>query len=85
MTSKGQFTLPARVRKELGLKANGAVLRLEFDESDKKVHLSKPVAFADMQKFVQNRAESPDTPVPEDIHEWYQQERAKELKEQGLL
>jgi bifunctional DNA-binding transcriptional regulator/antitoxin component of YhaV-PrlF toxin-antitoxin module len=85
MTSKGQFTLPASVRKELGLKATGDTLQLEFDNRHKTVRLSKPVAFAELQKFVQTRAKHPDAPLPENIHEWYEQERIAELKKRDTL
>ena len=39
MTSKGTFTLPAKVRKQLGLTEAGDKLRLTFHEQSKTVEL----------------------------------------------
>lgn len=40
MTSKGTFTLPAAVRKQLGLTEAGSKVLLTFDEKTKTIELS---------------------------------------------
>ncbi len=49
MTSKGQFTLPANVRKALALQHKGDKLTLDFKPGSKEVVLSKPRSLADIQ------------------------------------
>ena len=49
MTSKGQFTLPAGVRKALALKKRGDKLTLDFRPASNEVVLSKPVSFEAIQ------------------------------------
>ncbi|HEY5805847.1 MAG TPA: AbrB/MazE/SpoVT family DNA-binding domain-containing protein [Candidatus Saccharimonadales bacterium] len=85
MTSKGQFTLPAEVRKELGLNANGATLQLEFSPEDRTIKITKPVTLSELQYFVQSAAKQPANPLPDDIHSWYEEERIKDLKQRGAL
>ncbi len=41
MTSKGTFTLPAQIRKALGVQAKGDKLMLTFHEQSKIVEISK--------------------------------------------
>lgn len=84
MTSKGQFTLPAEVRKELNLKSNGDELQLEFDSTDRTVRLSKPITFSEVQRFVQANSDKTSR-LPTDIHKWYEDERIRELKERDIL
>lgn len=49
MTNKGQFTLPARVRKALALDERGEKLTLTFEPTSQQIVLSKPLSFADIQ------------------------------------
>ena len=49
MTSKGQFTLPASVRKAMVLRNNGDKLILDFDPAKNQVILSKTPSFDDIQ------------------------------------
>lgn len=49
MTSKGQFTLPAHVRRAMTLEKRGDKLLLDFSPASKQVVLSRPVSFADIQ------------------------------------
>jgi bifunctional DNA-binding transcriptional regulator/antitoxin component of YhaV-PrlF toxin-antitoxin module len=49
MTSKGQFTLPANVRRAMALQKRGDKLTLEFSPASQQVVLSKPVSFEDIQ------------------------------------
>jgi len=49
MTSKGQFTLPASVRKAMSLRKQGDKLVLDFSPTKKQATLSKPISFEDIQ------------------------------------
>ncbi len=49
MTSKGTFTLPAKIRKELGLKGAGDRLMLSYHAISKKVELTKAPDLAAMR------------------------------------
>jgi bifunctional DNA-binding transcriptional regulator/antitoxin component of YhaV-PrlF toxin-antitoxin module len=49
MTSKGQFTLPAQVRKAMALRQQGDKLTLDFSPASQQVVLSKPVSVSDIQ------------------------------------
>ena len=49
MTSKGQFTLPAGVRRAMALHKQGDKLVLDFSPASQQVVLSKPVSFEDIQ------------------------------------
>jgi len=53
MTSKGTFTLPAKVRKELGLTKAGDKLLLTFHQKNGEVTLKKP---ADLRTIQQENA-----------------------------
>jgi bifunctional DNA-binding transcriptional regulator/antitoxin component of YhaV-PrlF toxin-antitoxin module len=49
MTSKGTFTLPIAVRKSLGVQSMGDKLLMSFDSKSKRVIITKPRNFKDMQ------------------------------------
>jgi bifunctional DNA-binding transcriptional regulator/antitoxin component of YhaV-PrlF toxin-antitoxin module len=49
MTSKGQFTLPAEVRRAFTLDKKGDKLTLDFDPTKQQAILSKPISFDDIQ------------------------------------
>ena len=49
MTSKGTFTLPARVRKEFGLNKKGDRLTLRYRPGSRKAELQAPVDLRAMQ------------------------------------
>ena len=48
MTSKGQFTIPAAIRRDMGLDPKGATARLEYDESKKRFYVEKPSSIDDV-------------------------------------
>lgn len=54
MTSKGQFTLPATVRKALALRKQGDKLTLDFHPASQRIVLSKPMSFAEIQAKAQS-------------------------------
>lgn len=66
MTSKGTFTLPAKVRNELGLKAAGDKLMLSYHPHSKKVELQKAPDFAALRAEL-NALLPGKTPKPLDI------------------
>lgn len=49
MTSKGQFTLPANVRKAMALRKQGDKLILDFSPTSQQAILSKPISFEAIQ------------------------------------
>lgn len=49
MTSKGQFTLPASVRKAMALNKTGDKLVLDFSPTKQQAVLSKPISLGDIQ------------------------------------
>ena len=49
MTSKGQFTLPASIRKAMALRKQGDKLVLDYSPTKKQATLSKPISFEDIQ------------------------------------
>ena len=84
VTSKGQLTLPAKVRRALGIDENHHTLSLRFDEQTQTVILEKPVSFAEMHAYVQKHARNKQPVDLENIHEWYMSERVRELKKRGI-
>jgi len=45
VTTKGTFTLPAYIRKEMGVNKKGDRLAISFDKKSKKVTISPPGSF----------------------------------------
>ncbi|MCA9349622.1 AbrB/MazE/SpoVT family DNA-binding domain-containing protein [Candidatus Saccharibacteria bacterium] len=54
MTSKGTFTMPIKFRQQLGVNKLGDRLTIDFDESGRKVIISRPESFKDISQFVQS-------------------------------
>lgn len=50
MTSKGTFTLPAKVRKELGLNSRGDKLLMDFSSASNEITIKKPADIRKIQK-----------------------------------
>jgi bifunctional DNA-binding transcriptional regulator/antitoxin component of YhaV-PrlF toxin-antitoxin module len=63
MTSKGQFTLPAGVRKAMMLRKQGDKLMLDFSSASQQVVLSKPVSFEDIQAKAKSYIKPGTTPL----------------------
>jgi bifunctional DNA-binding transcriptional regulator/antitoxin component of YhaV-PrlF toxin-antitoxin module len=63
MTSKGQFTLPAEVRKAMALQKRGDKLTLDFRPTSQQVVLSKPASFADIQTNAKRYIKPGTTPL----------------------
>lgn len=78
LSTKGQFTLPAKVRKSLGVVNKGDVLQLEYNASSGTVRLTKPSSLRDVQTFVESHSNNKD--IPSNLHDWYMAERIKDLR-----
>lgn len=85
ITSKGQLTLPVKVRRALGLDENHHTLSLRFDEQTQAVILEKPVSFAEIRDYVQKHAKSKGNVELQNINERYEDYRLAELKKRGVL
>lgn len=49
VTSKGQVTLPAKIRRQLGV-AQGGILEVDFHEVSKRMVVTRPVSFEELRK-----------------------------------
>lgn len=58
MTSKGTFTLPAHIRKDLGLKKIGDKLMLTYHREAKTVELSGATDFEDLRNRLRPLAQA---------------------------
>lgn len=76
MTSKGQFTLPARVRRAMALQKQGDTLVLNFSSVHQQAILSKPVSFEDIQAKAQ-RYIKPNTEPLTDVDAFYNTREAR--------
>jgi AbrB family looped-hinge helix DNA binding protein len=71
VTSKGQITLPSRIRKELGLKAGDKVAFVEDGHGDYHIRTGRP-SFADLRGIAKTKR-----PVTsEEIDQWIRDARA---------
>lgn len=71
ITSKGQTTLPAEVRRKLGLHKDGGILNITFDERKGEVILTKPVSISELSKAVSKNIRRGTQPL-ENVDEFYQ-------------
>lgn len=76
MTSKGQFTLPAHVRKAMALREQGDKLLLEFSATTHQAVLTKPTSFTDIQKKATAYIK-PGTPPLADVGTLYETREAR--------
>ncbi len=71
LTSKGQITLPSRMRKELGLKAGDKVAFVEDEKGSYRIEVRKH-SFADLRGIVKTKK-----PIASsDIDRWIEEARA---------
>lgn len=54
MTSKGQFTLPVQLRRDMGLDKKGAKAVLLYDKAAKRVYFEKPMSIQALTKMNQS-------------------------------
>jgi len=74
VTRKGQTTLPAEVRAQLGLGKSGGVLQLEFNERSGTLTITKPVSLTELSKRI-SRHIKPGTKPLRNVDEYYQANR----------
>jgi AbrB family looped-hinge helix DNA binding protein len=71
ITSKGQTTIPANIRRKLGLDKLGGVLRINFNERNSELVISKPVSIAELSERA-SRYIQPGTKPVSNVDEYYQ-------------
>ncbi len=65
MTSKGTFTLPVLVRKQIGANKKGDKLQLRYTPGSNTVTISAPADFREIQKRVSVMLPNPIPPLPD--------------------
>jgi bifunctional DNA-binding transcriptional regulator/antitoxin component of YhaV-PrlF toxin-antitoxin module len=75
ITSKGQTTLPAPLRKKLGLGSQGGVLRIHFNEQRGELIISKPLNLDELSSKLTGYIKPGSTPVT-DVNAYYQAKRS---------
>jgi AbrB family looped-hinge helix DNA binding protein len=74
ITSKGQTTLPAEIRRKLGIDRSGGELRIDFNESSGELVISKPTSISELSERV-SRHIRPGTKPMLNVDEYYQAHR----------
>lgn len=74
VTSKGQATLPAPIRRKLGLDSSGGVLQISFNESKGELIISRPVRARELSERL-SRYIKPGTKPLMNADEYYQAAR----------
>ena len=78
ITSKGQTTLPASIRRKLGLDKTGGILRITFNERKGELVISKPVSIAELSERA-SRHIKPGTKPVENVDAYYQKVRKADI------
>jgi len=76
VTRKGQATLPAAIRRKLGLGSMGGVLQISFNEQREELIISKPTQAADLSKRISRHLKADTKPLT-DVGSYYQQHRRR--------
>jgi AbrB family looped-hinge helix DNA binding protein len=74
ITSKGQTTIPASIRRKLGLSKAGGVLQMSFNESKGELVVSKPLNLDELSQKL-SRYIKPGTEPLTDVDAFYQANR----------
>lgn len=74
ITSKGQTTLPAQMRRKLGIDKSGGILQISFNERRGELIIKKPVSIAELSSSV-SRHIKPGTKPIKNVDEYYQTHR----------
>lgn len=74
ITSKGQTTLPAVIRRKLGLPKTGGVLKIEFDEQKGEVTITRPLSVDEISERASRHIKAGAKPVL-DVDAYYQAHR----------
>ena len=76
ITSKGQTTIPAPVRRKLGLDKGGGVLQINFNENKNELVISKATSIDDLSNKLTGYIKSGVKPLV-DANAFYQANRTK--------
>jgi bifunctional DNA-binding transcriptional regulator/antitoxin component of YhaV-PrlF toxin-antitoxin module len=74
ITSKGQTTLPAAMRKKLGLSKSGGVLHIHLNEQTGEAVITKPMSIEQLSAHVSQNIK-PNTKPVLDVDKYYQEHR----------
>jgi AbrB family looped-hinge helix DNA binding protein len=74
ITSKGQTTLPADIRRKLGVSPSGGKLRIDYDERKGEVIISQPLSISELSERISAHIKPGTSPV-RDADEYYQKHR----------
>lgn len=74
ITSKGQTTIPAAIRRKLGLAQAGGVLQMSFNESRRELTITKPLGIDELSQHISSYIQPDTTPVT-DVSDYYQRNR----------
>lgn len=74
VTSKGQTTLPAAIRRKLGIGKDGGVLQFNYDEQRNELKIKKPMSIEELSERVSRHIKPGIKPL-KNVDEYYQQNR----------
>lgn len=74
ITRKGQTTLPAAIRRKLGVPDSGGVLQISFNERKNELVISKPVSIRELSEKISKYIKPGTKPVL-NVDEYYQKHR----------
>jgi bifunctional DNA-binding transcriptional regulator/antitoxin component of YhaV-PrlF toxin-antitoxin module len=74
ITRKGQTTLPAEIRRKLGVDSSGGELRIDFDERKGELVISKPTSISELSERVSRHLAQGTKPIV-NVGEYYQTHR----------
>lgn len=74
ITRKGQTTIPAPLRRKLGLDTKGGILDIRFDESRGELVISKPLSIDELSKKLTEYIKPGTVPL-HDVDSYYQVNR----------
>lgn len=76
ITSKGQTTIPAPIRRKLGLDKSGGILLVDFDEHKGELTISKPLSIDALSNKLTAYIKPGTTPLV-DVDAYYQANRER--------
>lgn len=74
ITSKGQTTLPAAMRRKLGLEKSGGVLQISFDDSKGEMTVKKAATIVELSARISHYVKPGTVPV-QNVNDYYQANR----------
>lgn len=76
VTSKGQTTIPAAIRRKLGIGNTGDMLQIRFNEDEHELIISRPLSIDELSNKLSAYIK-PDTTPLADTHAFYQANRKR--------